>query len=497
MAKKKLHEESYQRAVDLARKFPSRIPEIREVFSRLRRESQLAFEVQKDLYGLLLATPDPGKQGEILNAYQQGLDDVEREGRLKLEQVWRVDFAGEWVFDTQIDGAYGQIVAITRPESESKSSRSGSVYCLRIADGSQVWIYRMKKNWAPWQSCLGQHRLFFSGDYCGDRDSSDSQHPLYAVSLETGKLAWKWSLGKHGEVKQVRGLFGDLVLVNGIGWGTDVGDILVALNTKTGEERWCYPSHLHIGGELFLPLENVLCLQYRDREIGWFSQSGKLLKKMALRFPKKDKGFIDLAYADEDTIYICVWDSWRDWDKGTPIEVFSATSETATVVYAIGKDDRKVKWSLRPKVPDVRFEAILPQGKTLYLCSKNATLVVDRETGEIVKEWPFQVLHVSGRLIFRSSRKSRFSDDPFTFFACSARTGKVRWERKNFEFLGAKNRLLFGKVGDALVILDEKTGKERASFGLPEPRGVQFVTKGSFLVKSRESLRLFKLGGEV
>ncbi len=492
MSKRDLSKESYRRAADYARKFPSRISEVREVLLRVRRKfGQLEFEVQSDLYDLLLTTQDRNDQGKILRAYQEGLNDVEQEGRLKLKQAWRADFGDDWVFDVFVDGSHGQIIVVTRSGSEAKT-RNGGVYGLRISDGGQAWTYRMKKNWAPWQPYLGHHHLFFTEDYCGNRDSFDPNPYIYSLSLATGEIDWKETLGKDTDVKQLRGVFGSFLLAN---IHDDQGSTLVAVDSGAGMERWRYPSYCRISGKLFLSLGDVLCAQYRDREIGWFSQRGKLLKKLTLRFPKKDEGFIDLAFADRDTIYVCVWDVWQNWDENTPVE--SSVQETATVAYAINKESRKVRWSLRPKAVDVRFESVLPHGKKVYFCGENATVVADRETGEVVKEWPFQVLHVAGRLLFRSSRKSRFSDNPFVFYACSAGTAKVRWQRENFDLMTAENGLLVGRVEDELIVLDEKTGKERASFSLTDPRTVQFITKDSFLVVSRGSLRLFKLGGEV
>lgn len=496
MSKRDLSKESYERASDLARKVPSRISEIRDILSRVRREGDLAFEVQKDLYGLLLAAPDAVAEGEIISAYDQGLADVEREGQLKLERAWRMDLEDDLAFDVLVDGSHGQIIAATRSGPDAKV-RSGGVLALRISDGGKVWSYRMKRNWAPWQPTLGEHHLFFTEDYQGDRDMFDSNPSIYALSLTAGEIAWKGSVGSGADVEQLRGVFESLLLAN---ISDSQGCALVAFDSGTGIERWRYPSsYYRMMGKLFLPVGDVLFAQYRERQVGWFSQTGKLRKKIALRFPKKDEGFIDHVHADAGTTYVCVWGMWHDWEKGEAFE----EGDSATAIYAVGNEDKSVRWSLRLKeAADVRVQSVFSHGKNVYFCGETFTVVVDKETGEVVKEWPFQVYHVAGRMIFRSSRKDRFSKDPFAFYACSAATGKIRWQRENFDLLAAQSGILVGRVGDDLVLLDEKTGKERASFGSPTPREVQFVTKDSFLVVSRysswrESLSLFRIGGEV
>ena len=69
----------------------------------------------------------------------------------------------------------------------------------------------------------------------------------------------------------------------------------------------------------------------------------------------------------------------------------------------------------------------------------------------------------------------------------------MRWQRNNFDLLLARNRLLFGRIGeDRIAVLDEETGKERALLEGQEPVGVYPVGERGFLVRGRTELRLFR-----
>ena len=491
MVKKRPHEESYREAVEYARKFPSQIANMREILSELEQElDRPDFEIRSTLHSLLSGATTQAKREAVLRSYQQGLDEVDQEGRFELRRVWQVSFGDERISGVYLGGADDQVIVTTRTD---KSKKTG-IYALRLENGRQRWVHRIKKNYAAWQPRLGQDLLFFTADYSGDRDSFSLRRPLYAISLRAGKLAWKWLPKKEeiGDVRWIRGLFKDLLLIN------DEGHNLIALEAATGEERWCHPSYCRIKGELFLTLGDVLCLQYRDREIGWFLQDGTPIKKRALRFPKKNEGFIDCVYTseDEDTVYVCLWGSWHVWDKRDPDA--PPKSKSWSVVYGIGKYDAKIKWSLRPKIKGWRCQRIFPRNKVLYLCGKGVALVVERETGEVVREWPYLVNHVAGKLFFHTDKPDSWSRDPFMFYARTP-SGRLRWQRKNFELLDAEGGLLFGRVGNMLVVLDEKNGKERASISLEsEPREMVLVDRGSFLAVDAEwkVLSLFELSGE-
>jgi len=484
---KNLQEESRRKGLEYARQFPSRIADVREIFSKVANEvgqtGQSDFEVRSDLYLLLSEAPTPAQRNEVLRAYRDALDEVDREGRLDLQLAWQATFGGALLTEAIVDGPHGQILAVTVPKSESKESRGG-VCALKISDGNRVWSHTSKKNFSPWLPVLGTDKLFFGDQYHGDSDFGDgpTSH-IWVLSLLNGALEWKMVAEEGISGARVLGLFNEQPIY--------LGDGLVVLDPSSGIERWKQESFCPGGIKLFLPGKDALCMQYRKLEIGWFSPTGKLLKKLVLRGPKKDEegdeGQIDLALADADTIYACAWGSWRDWlnDKPQP-------GTEATIIYAIDRKSRKIKWQT-PAITDARFLAVLPHGKVLYFCGESSSLAVDKETGKVKEELPYRVLHVGGKLIFHSTQKDRWDDGPFTFYACDLRTKKVRWQRNNFELLLTHNRMLIGRVGvKTLVVLDEKTGKELSAVAVRDPLAVTAVGDKEFLVRDREALSMFR-----
>lgn len=462
----------FKTAVERARKYPSQIADIEAVVSMLTNESGTSdFEVKAELYALMAKVSTSAEKIKVLQYYRQGLGAVAREGQINLREMWQAGFADERVKGVLVDRKLGQLIVSTSPREKVK--RAG-IYALDLKDGKERWSAPMKKNQSAFNMHLGEFAVFFTTDSHSENEDQHHTSYLCALSLKNGSQVMKWSPENKGDggIERIEDIFGDLILVQGE-WSSH----LFALNTETQKEEW------RANGSHPVILEDGFLISNK-RELVWLDKNGLPQKKLKLSFPKRDQGYVSGFLENDGVIYVSVYDSWNTYNKD-----FSITkNHSHAVFYSVGKRDAKVQWAFTPTTKEMRCKRIIPTGNLLYFCGIENTVVLARSNGKLVRELPYLVLYVSGKLFFHTDARNQFSESGFTFYARDTETNAVKWQRKNFELLETKNSLLFGRVENSLVILDEVTGKERANvaFG-SEPRQIGFVEDNIFWVRIHDS----------
>ncbi|MFC1612229.1 hypothetical protein ACFL29_00030 [Patescibacteria group bacterium] len=465
---------AYNRAVKLATAKPSQISVIKSTVEEVEgRLDTIEFQASAELYGLLNKAKSPHEQREILNAYFDGLLKVDEQNKITLIRVWNITCPDAGQFSrVMIDADKNLVIA---PSNRNENSRQkNSVYAFNLKTGKNQWAYELKrKNNEIWQIQIHNTMLFCLPGYSGESDDY-TDPPPFALLLETGELVWTYQPDKETleEIKHVCGVFDNCFILN--------GDGPVAVDTTTGEARWRTKGYVRIHVHVYIPLANKLIIQTGDRKISWISPKGKISIERNLRFPKKNQGFIDAFYnnENEEEFYVSVWGFDSDYDD----EGNELGNWEYSVIYAINKNNGKVR--KLAKLENMRCQKLVPINGLLYICGKDESWTVDRKVKKPAPPQKIErVLYKSNNgLLFCPSTLER-SPDELTFSVRDAKTNEVKWQRKDFQLLARSSKLLFGreeKRGNDryrttyhnFVILDQETGKEMAIQRIDSVRGV-------------------------
>lgn len=464
-------QQAFDCGVKRTKKQISQIKEIRDIVERIRKQKETR-EVEIEIYRLLQEAKTPSQQEKVLEAYIKGLEEADKQGRLEYEIVWsrnKKDVEGNNIWEVILNQENSQIIVTTFAE------KPRNVYCYDLKTGKRNWVYEVRYEQA-WTPVLGKDIFFFIPMKNHDSPSWSGDY-VHAISLKTGELLWKAKPdGDHESAEKIVALFNDLLLVESFKG-------LSALNIiDNGKEEWSCRGSVKSG----IKIDETFLLITGERKIGWFSKDGKLLQEEQFA-GFKDEGFINFMEQDEANFYISVWYIGSRYDK--KVDDFVKEKERS-FIYCLDKAERKIKWQF--EVIGTHFNKVISQGKKLYIIGEDKCLVADKAQGKVIDELDCNGKTVRNGLLFCTGPEDK-DDDSFDFYAIDLLSKKVKWQRKNFSFLALHQDLLYGRVENALVVLNQNNGKERVKIQMPGSiHKIQFIDGRHLLVHSNSFICLIK-----
>jgi len=510
-----LEDQAGEAAQARAAKRLHRIRSYQEIVAATREMlGQNDFDVRAELYGLLSETTSADARAAILDAYANGLDAIDREGRLTVERLMQYETDGRPVSRVLVDTERDQVVVciryVDKDETNDKTKRKGEIRCYDRTTGKEQWRYPLRVQEEVTRAVMYNDLLIAIPNK--DRsDSEDGADSVLALSLETGRDVWKFQpahLYKDAlwreNAEEFLGVFAGLLYVRS-------EDAVYALDPETGEERVRHSTYLGSAQRaVFLPQRDMCVVQLGKRKFGWFGETGELIREVELPFdgPEEEShraSIQDVALAGgsrSTELLVVVQGRWDEYDD----ESFRSVAQHGIeYIYAVDCNTSAFREVMRSEDFGGWIHRCALSGNRVSLVGNNQTVLISRKTGKVLARLPYEINAVNEADAYDIGSDSPFSDT-FQFFARPFGSTAVRWSRPKFHLIRATATVVYGweeEEGETwrdtvvrLVLLNAETGKELAELPLEDNFSrvaVQPIGSDQFMLVQKERVDLFRV----